>query len=96
MLFSGLHSREWLPCSCLGMDLWDPKNTKYTKHFPQEFSAVVFAGTASDAGNLEGLRSALSPEQLRALNAVRYDHRMCVALSLGADSAVSVNWGSLL
>lgn len=53
----------------------------------QAFSVVVFAGTASDAGNLEGLRSVLSPHQLRALNGVRYDHRLCLALILKPQMA---------
>ena len=50
----------------------------------QALSVVVFA-TASDAGNLEGLRSVLSSHQLRALNGVRYDHRLCLALQLGRN-----------
>lgn len=48
----------------------------------QEFDAVVFAGTARDASSLQGVRDALTPQQVRALSGVRYDHRLCTALIL--------------
>merc|ERR1712032_1280421 len=56
----------------------------------QEFDAVIFAGTAKDASNLEGLRAALAPTQLAILNAVTYDHRVCMALVLQADLVETV------
>jgi len=51
---------------------------------------VIFAGTAQDASNLEGFRTALAPVQLRALKSVTYDHRVCIALILQADMSSHV------
>lgn len=53
-----------------------------------EFDIVVFAGTAADAGNNEGIRNVLAAEQQEALRAVRYDHRICMALVLKENIAV--------
>lgn len=36
-----------------------------------DFRLVIFAGTASDALNLQGLREAMAPEQLQAMRQVR-------------------------
>lgn len=54
----------------------------------EEFDIVVFAGTAADAGGNEGIRNALASEQQQALRAVRYDHRVCMALVLKQDMVV--------
>jgi len=56
----------------------------------EEFDAVIFAGTASDATGLEGLRAAFTPVQLKALTSVSYDHRLCIALILKDDLASAV------
>jgi len=54
----------------------------------EEFDIVVFAGTAADAGGNEGIRNVLASEQQQALRAVRYDHRVCMALVLKQDMVV--------
>lgn len=56
----------------------------------QEFDLVVFAGTAADAGGLDGLMGALSTDHRNGLSAVRYDHRLCVALMIKSELAVRV------
>jgi len=50
-----------------------------------EFDVVVFAGTATDALGLEGLKNALSLAQQVALKGVRYDHRIALTLLLQAE-----------
>ncbi|CAE8614408.1 unnamed protein product [Polarella glacialis] len=53
-------------------------NGRVRKHF----DVVVFAGTASDIINIEGFRGAVGSDNAAALDRVRYDHRLAVALML--------------
>ena len=55
----------------------------------EDFDLVIFAGTAQDALSLDGLREALAPAQLQAMQGVRYDHRLCLALILKKGSLAS-------
>eukprot|EP00746_Dinoflagellata_sp_MGD_P028824 gnl/MRDRNA2_/MRDRNA2_168151_c0_seq1.p1 gnl/MRDRNA2_/MRDRNA2_168151_c0~~gnl/MRDRNA2_/MRDRNA2_168151_c0_seq1.p1 ORF type:complete len:465 (+),score=106.54 gnl/MRDRNA2_/MRDRNA2_168151_c0_seq1:174-1397(+) len=55
-----------------------------------EFDAVVFAGTATDAINLEGLKNALSVTQQNVLRGAVYDHRIAVSLLLKLELCAKI------